>query len=158
MDGSMDNIDVKIRINGKEYESSVEPRLLLVHFIRDNASLTGTHIGCDTSDCGACTVLMDGKPVKSCTLFAFQANGHDITTIEGVSGKGIELQDAFVKDNGLQCGFCTPGMILEAKYLLETNPNADEKEIREGLNGNLCRCTGYAGIIKAIKRVQKDKK
>ncbi len=149
----------KIKINGKDYSATVESRQLLVHFIRDSAGLTGTHIGCDTSNCGACTVLLDGEPVKSCTVLSVQADGHEITTIEGLSKAGSmdPMQKAFVEENGLQCGFCTPGMIMEANYILKKNPNATEAEIKKGLDGNLCRCTGYAGILKAIRKVQKKK-
>ena len=150
----------KIKINGKDYSATVEPRQLLVHFIRDSAGLTGTHIGCDTSNCGACTVLLDGKPVKSCTVLSVQADGHEITTIEGLSKDGSmdPMQKAFIEDNGLQCGFCTPGMIMEANYIVKKNPHATEAEIRKGLDGNLCRCTGYVGILKAIRSVQEKKK
>lgn len=131
----------------------MEPRLLLVHFIRENLSLTGTHIGCDTSNCGACTVLLDGRSVKSCTLLAVQANGKNIVTIEGMA-KGAELhplQEGFKEEHGLQCGFCTPGMIMRAADLLAHNPNPTEDEIRWGISGNLCRCTGYNNIVKAVQ-------
>ncbi|MCL5102254.1 MAG: (2Fe-2S)-binding protein [Candidatus Marsarchaeota archaeon] len=152
----MEAMNVKITINGKEHSAKVETRQLLVHFIRESAGLTGTHVGCDTSNCGACTVLLDGKPVKSCTVLSAQANGKEVTTIEGLGSiKGMDkLQKAFIKHDGLQCGFCTPGMIMEAHYLLKKNPNASEEEIRSGIDGNLCRCTGYVGIIEAIKSVQ----
>jgi carbon-monoxide dehydrogenase small subunit len=149
-------IDVGIRVNGKEYRSSVEPRLLLVHFLRDTLGLTGTHIGCETSICGACTVLLDGKAVKSCTLLAVQANGSEITTIEGLSatahGNGglHPVQEAFWEKHGLQCGFCTPGMILASVALLESNPSPSESEIRGAISGNLCRCTGYQHIVDAV--------
>ena len=146
-------LKVSTTINGKSREDEVEPRLLLVHYIRDVAGLTGTHVGCDTSQCGACTILVDGKAVKSCTMFAVQAEGRQIQTIEGVATDGQlhPLQQAFWDEHGLQCGYCTPGFIMAAKYLLETNPNPTEDEIRKGLEGNLCRCTGYVNIVKAVK-------
>ncbi|MGH9341834.1 MAG: (2Fe-2S)-binding protein [Acidobacteriota bacterium] len=144
---------VACTINGRKYEKEVDPRLLLVHFIRDELDLTGTNIGCETSLCGACTVLIDGKSVKSCTQFTVQADGSSITTIEGLSsnGKLHPLQEAFWEKHGLQCGYCTPGMILAAVDLLENNPNPSEKEIRHGLKGNLCRCTGYQNIVRAVQ-------
>ena len=144
---------VRVKVNGTSREAEVEPRLLLVHFIRDVLGLTGTHVGCDTTNCGACTVLLDGKPVKSCTVFAVQADGQEIRTIEGVAdnGKLHPLQEGFREEHGLQCGFCTPGMILAAKALLERNPHPTEQEIRWGISGNLCRCTGYQNIIKAVQ-------
>src|SRR2546428_6233864 len=145
---------VSLTINGKQREDEVEPRLLLVHYLRDVAGLTGTHIGCDTSQCGACTVLMDGKAVKSCTLFAVQADGHEVKTIEGMAatdGTLHPIQQAFWDEHGLQCGFCTPGFIMAAAYLLEQNPNPSDEEIRKGLEGNLCRCTGYVNIIKSVQ-------
>ena len=148
---------VAVSINGTRYEHEVEPRLLLVHYIREQAGLTGTHIGCDTSNCGACTVELDGHSVKSCTMFAVQADGAEITTIEGLA-KGSQLhslQQAFWDEHGLQCGFCTPGMIMAAKQLLERNPNPTEQEIRLGLEGNLCRCTGYHNIVKAVQSASK---
>jgi carbon-monoxide dehydrogenase small subunit len=131
----------------------VEARLLLVHFIRENLSLTGTHIGCDTTSCGACTVLMDGRAVKSCTIFAVQANGKSIETVEGVATNGTlhPLQEGFWEKHGLQCGYCTPGMIMTAKYLLSKNADPSEDEIRHAISGNLCRCTGYNNIVKAIQ-------
>ena len=144
---------ITVTINGETHSAEVEPRLLLVHFIRENLSLTGTHIGCDTSNCGACTVLLDGRSVKSCTLLAVQANGKNIVTIEGMA-KGAELhplQEGFKEEHGLQCGFCTPGMIMRAADLLAHNPNPTEDEIRWGISGNLCRCTGYNNIVKAIR-------
>jgi len=144
---------VSTTINGRGRQDDVEARLLLVHYIRDVAGLTGTHVGCDTSQCGACTVLIDGQAVKSCTLFAVQAEGRDIMTIEGLA-KGDQLhpiQQAFWDEHGLQCGYCTPGFIMAAKYLLDTNPTPTDDEIRKGLEGNLCRCTGYVNIIKAVK-------
>jgi len=149
---------VSVTINGKQREDEVEARLLLVHYIRDVAGLTGTHIGCDTSQCGACTVDMDGKAVKSCTLFAVQADGHQIKTIEGMAaadGTLHPIQQAFWDEHGLQCGYCTPGFIMAAAYLLEQNPNPTEDEIRKGLEGNLCRCTGYVNIIKAVQTAAK---
>jgi len=145
---------VTMKVNGAEVEGLVEPRTLLVHFIRDNLSLTGTHIGCDTSHCGACTVDLDGKSVKSCTVFAVQANGADIRTIEGMAapdGTLHALQEGFREMHGLQCGFCTPGMILRAHRLLQENPSPSEEEIRMGISGNFCRCTGYQNIVKAIQ-------
>jgi len=144
---------VRVKVNGTSREAEVEPRLLLVHFIRDILGLTGTHVGCDTTNCGACTVLLDGKPVKSCTVFAVQADGQEIRTIEGVAdnGKLHPLQEGFREEHGLQCGFCTPGMILAAKALLERNPHPTEQEIRWGISGNLCRCTGYQNIVKAVQ-------
>ena len=144
---------VRVKVNGTSREAEVEPRLLLVHFIRDVLGLTGTHVGCDTTNCGACTVLLDGKPVKSCTVFAVQADGQEIRTIEGVAdnGKLHPLQEGFREEHGLQCGFCTPGMILTAKAILERNPHPTEQEIRWGISGNLCRCTGYQNIIKAVQ-------
>jgi carbon-monoxide dehydrogenase small subunit len=144
---------VHVKVNGRDHEAEIEPRLLLVHFIREVLMLTGTHIGCDTTSCGACTVLLDGKPVKSCTIFAVQADGREIRTIEGVAdnGKLHPLQEGFKEKHGLQCGFCTPGMILTASALLEKNPHPSEQEIRWGISGNLCRCTGYQNIVKAVQ-------
>jgi carbon-monoxide dehydrogenase small subunit len=144
---------VSVTINGKRREDEVEPRLLLVHYLRDVVGLTGTHIGCDTSQCGACTVHVDGRAVKSCTLFAVQADGHEVKTIEGLAGPdGLHpIQQAFWDEHGLQCGFCTPGFIMAAAYLLEQNPHPTDEEIRKGLEGNLCRCTGYVNIVKAVQ-------
>jgi carbon-monoxide dehydrogenase small subunit len=144
---------VRVRVNGTLYERQVEPRLLLVHFLRDVLGLTGTHIGCDTSQCGACTIHFDGQAVKSCTMLAVQADGHEITTIEGLARDGElhPLQQAFWDNHGLQCGFCTPGFIMAAAELLQRNPNPTEEEIRHGLEGNLCRCTGYQNIVKAVQ-------
>ena len=144
---------VRITINGKLYESNVEPRLLLTHFIRDVAGLTGTHVGCETSICGACTILANGLAVKSCTMFAVQADGSDVVTIEGMArdGKLHPLQQAFWEEHGLQCGYCTPGMIMCAHQLLARNSTPAESEIREPLDGNLCRCTGYQNIVKAVQ-------
>jgi carbon-monoxide dehydrogenase small subunit len=146
-------VRISINVNGEVREADVEPRLLLVHFLRDNLGLTGTHWACDTSNCGACTVHLDGEPVKSCTVLAVRANGHEVTTIEGI-WSGTELtpmQEGFYREHGLQCGFCTPGMILTATAFLERNPGPTEAEIREAISGNLCRCTGYANIIKAVQ-------
>jgi carbon-monoxide dehydrogenase small subunit len=145
--------NVTITINGTEYSSDVEPRLLLTHFIRENASLTGTHMGCDTTSCGACTVLIDGVPIKSCTMFTVQANGKKITTVEGLA-QGATLhpmQEAFREKHGLQCGFCTPGMMLTSIAFLGKNPNPSEEEIRWAISGNLCRCTGYLNIVEAVQ-------
>jgi carbon-monoxide dehydrogenase small subunit len=144
---------VTITINGTAHTHEVEPRLLLVHFLRDLAGLTGTNVGCDTSQCGSCTVILDGKTVKSCTVLAVQADGAAVTTIEGLAhdGKLHPVQQSFWEKHGLQCGFCTPGMIMRAVDLLEHNPHPSEAEIREGLEGNLCRCTGYENIVQAIR-------
>lgn len=144
---------VTVTINGQQHTADVEPRLLLVHFIRDVVRATGTHIGCDTTSCGACTVNLDGRVVKSCTLFAVQANGKSVTTVEGLAqgGKLHPIQEGFKECHGLQCGFCTPGMMLAALGLLERNPNPTEEEIRWGISGNLCRCTGYHNIVKAVQ-------
>jgi carbon-monoxide dehydrogenase small subunit len=162
---------VTVTVNGARQTHQVEPRLLLVHYLRETLSLTGTHVGCDTSQCGACTVLLDGAAVKSCSLFAVQADGRSITTIEGLAAEGDgsagaragaagggigggrmhAMQEAFWQEHGLQCGFCTPGMILSACEILERNPRASEGEIRAGLEGNLCRCTGYHNIVKAVQ-------
>jgi aerobic-type carbon monoxide dehydrogenase small subunit (CoxS/CutS family) len=145
---------IRVTINGEVYEQEVEARKLLVHFIRDVVDLTGTHVGCDTGNCGACTVLMDGKTVKSCMLLAIQADGSTITTVEGLAGDDGELtplQQAFSTSHALQCGYCTPGMLLSATYLLEQNPHPSEEEIRRGIQGNICRCTGYVNIVEAIR-------
>jgi carbon-monoxide dehydrogenase small subunit len=144
---------ISLTINGKPYADEVEPRLLLIHYLREVIGLTGPHIGCETSTCGACTVLLDGKAIKSCTLFAVQADGRQVLTIEGLAanGKLDPLQEAFWNEHGLQCGFCTPGMILTAKQLLADNPSPTEEEIRKGLEGNVCRCTGYQHIVNAVK-------
>ena len=146
-------VQVKLTLNGAEREAVVEPRLLLVHFIRETIGLTGTHIGCDTSHCGACTVLLDGRPVKSCTMFAVQANGREIRTVEGLAegGKLHPIQQAFTEEHGLQCGFCTPGMMMTGVAFLEDNPDPSEAEIRRAISGNLCRCTGYVNIVKAYQ-------
>lgn len=144
---------VKITINGRASEALVEPRTLLVHFIRESAGLTGTHVGCDTSNCGACTVILNGKTVKSCTMFAVQANSAEITTVEGLmkDGQLHPLQEGFKQEHGLQCGFCTPGMLMSALALLQKNPKPTESDIRWGISGNLCRCTGYQNIVKAVQ-------
>ncbi len=141
-----------VNLNGETRAAEVEPRLLLVHFLRQTLGLTGTHLGCDTTSCGACTVLLDGVPVKSCTLFAVQADGREVTTVEGLQ-KGAELhpiQEAFREEHGLQCGFCTPGMMLTATALLKENPDPTDEEIRWALSGNICRCTGYQNIVNAV--------
>ena len=148
---------ITVTINGEARNAEVEDRLLLVHLIRDNCALTGTHIGCDTTHCGACTVLLDGTAVKSCTVFAVQANGRDVTTIEGMEGEALHpLQEGFMEEHGLQCGFCTPGMIMSSVDLLNRNPDPTEKEIRDWLEGNLCRCTGYHNIVKAVQTAAKN--
>jgi aerobic carbon-monoxide dehydrogenase small subunit len=150
----MTKTQVRMSVNGRAVEALVEPRTLLVHFFREQLNLTGAHIGCDTTHCGACTVDLDGKSVKSCTMFAVQADGASITTIEGMAnadGSLHALQDGFRMEHGLQCGFCTPGMIMRAHRLLKENPNPSEEEIRFGISGNLCRCTGYQNIVKAIQ-------
>ena len=149
----MNTVNVTVTVNGAERSAQVEPRTLLVHYLRDSLRLTGTHIGCDTSNCGACTVMMDGRIVKSCTLFAVQANGKTLKTVEGLATNGAlhPLQEGFKEHHGLQCGFCTPGMLLAALGLLEKNPKPSEEEIRWGISGNLCRCTGYQNIVKAIQ-------
>lgn len=145
--------EITININGEAVTAEVEPRLLLVHFIREVAQKTGTHIGCDTSNCGACTVLLDNKSIKSCTMLAIQADGREISTVEGLAPEGEfhPLQEGFKENHGLHCGFCTPGMLMRAKELLEENPNPTEEEIRWGISGNLCRCTGYNNIVKSIQ-------
>ena len=144
---------ISITVNGRARAAEVEPRLLLVHFLRDVAGLTGTHVGCDTSHCGACTVALDGRAVKSCTVLAVQADGHSVDTIEGLADGATlhPVQRAFSENHGLQCGYCTPGFVMATKSLLERNPRPDEAEIKEGLCGNLCRCTGYVNIIKAVQ-------
>ena len=144
---------IKVTVNGEVKEADVEARTLLVHFIRENLNLTGTHIGCDTTSCGACTVHLDGRPVKSCTMFAVQADGGQVRTVEGLAqnGKLHPIQEGFHQMHGLQCGFCTPGMMMTAVALLEQNPNPSEDEIRWGISGNLCRCTGYVNIVKAVQ-------
>ncbi len=145
-------VRVRVNVNGEARESEVEPRLLLVHYLREVLGLTGSHVGCDTSNCGACTCLLNGESVKSCTVLAVQADGAEVTTIEGMSQNGElhPLQEAFWKNHGLQCGYCTPGMIMAAADLLKRNPNPSEEEVRHGLEGNLCRCTGYHNIVKSV--------
>jgi carbon-monoxide dehydrogenase small subunit len=145
---------MSVTVNGKRRQADVEPRLLLVHFLREHLRLTGTHVGCDTTQCGACTVLVDGRSAKACTMFAVQADDSEITTIEGLAADGQlhPLQEAFWEEHGLQCGFCTPGMIMTAVTLLADNPAPSERDIREGISGNFCRCTGYQHIVNAIQR------
>ena len=159
------SVPIQVRVNGKAYEGEVEPRLLLVHYLRDVLGLTGTHVGCETSICGACTVLLDGKAVKSCTLLAVQASGSEITTIEGLSalgpanGNGLHpVQEGFWEKHGLQCGYCTPGMILASVELLQKNPSPTQTEIRHAISGNLCRCTGYQNIVRAVEYAAKKMK
>jgi carbon-monoxide dehydrogenase small subunit len=149
----MTRVAIKVNVNGVERAAEVEPRLLLVHFLRENLRLTGTHIGCDTSHCGACTVVMDGRAVKSCTTFAVQADGRNIMTVEGLEqdGKLHPLQDGFYQEHGLQCGFCTPGMLMTGYAFLGENQNPTDDEIRHAISGNLCRCTGYVNIVKAYQ-------
>jgi carbon-monoxide dehydrogenase small subunit len=150
-------MNITLNINGKQYSHDVEPRMLLVHYLREVVGLTGPHVGCETSLCGACTIEVNGKAVKSCTMFAVQANGANILTIEGLAtdGKLHKMQEAFWNEHGLQCGFCTPGMIIASKQILERNPNPTEEEIRHGLEGNVCRCTGYQHIVNAVKAAAK---
>ena len=145
--------EISITVNGTQHTSDVEPRQLLVEYIRDTLNLTGTHVGCDTSGCGACTVILNGSAVKSCTIFAVQADGGEVTTVEGLASNGDlhPVQEGFWEMHGLQCGFCTPGMIMSSVDLLEKNPNPSEEEIRSGLSGNFCRCTGYHNIVKAVQ-------
>ena len=146
-------MQITVTVNGTSYARDVEPRLLLVHFLRNELGLTGTHWGCDTSNCGVCVVLMDGEPVKSCTVLAAMASGHEITTVEGLERDGQldPVQQGFMEEHGLQCGFCTPGMMLTARALLNRNPNPSNEEIREAISGQICRCTGYLNIVKAIR-------
>ena len=148
---------ISINVNGVDHHDEVEPRLLLVHYLRDLLGLTGTHVGCETSICGACTVLLDGQAVKSCTMFAVQANGTNITTIEGLATNGNlhPVQEGFWEKHGLQCGYCTPGMIIAATQLIDRNPDPSRDEIRHGLEGNLCRCTGYQHIVEAVEYAAK---
>jgi carbon-monoxide dehydrogenase small subunit len=149
---------ISVTINGKSYKHDVEPRLLLVHYLREVAGLTGTHIGCETSLCGACTVEVNGRAIKSCAMFAVQADGASILTVEGLAdaaGKLHRIQEGFWNEHGLQCGFCTPGMLMVSKQILDRNPAPTETEIREGLDGNLCRCTGYQHIVKAVQAAAK---
>jgi carbon-monoxide dehydrogenase small subunit len=149
----MGHHQIHVEINGAEKTAEVESRLLLVHFLRETLSMTGTHIGCDTTHCGACTVLLDGEPVKSCTVLAVQADGRKVTTVEGLETNGQlhPIQDGFWQEHGLQCGFCTPGMMLTGYALLQRNAHPDEGEIRQAISGNLCRCTGYVNIVKAVQ-------
>jgi aerobic carbon-monoxide dehydrogenase small subunit len=145
--------EITVTVNGQPRTAEVEPRLLLVHFLRGQLGLTGTHVGCDTTSCGACTVLLDGLPIKSCTYFAVQANGREVTTVEGLASNGQlhPIQQGFREEHGLQCGFCTPGMMLVSKALLEENPDPTDEQIRWAISGNLCRCTGYQNIVKAVQ-------
>jgi carbon-monoxide dehydrogenase small subunit len=144
---------IHVTINGKPHEADVESRLLFVHLLRENLNMTGTHIGCDTTSCGACTVIFNGKPVKSCTVLAVQADGAEVRTVEGLAqnGKLSPVQEGFHEKHGLQCGFCTPGMLMTSTALLEQNPHPSEDDIRHGISGNLCRCTGYMNIVKAVQ-------
>lgn len=146
-------MEITVTVNGQPYTRDVEPRLLLVHFLRDELGLTGTHWGCDTSNCGACAVLMDGMPVKSCTVLAVMADRHEIRTVEGLeTSAGLDpVQEGFRAEHGLQCGFCTPGMMMTARWLLDRNPTPSEEEIREALSGQLCRCTGYENIVRSVR-------
>jgi len=145
--------EITVTVNGQEYHSEVEPRMLLVHYLREMLDLTGTHIGCDTSQCGACTVLLNGESVKACTVLAVQADGYEVTTIEGLAPEGSlhPIQEGFWEKHGLQCGFCTPGMIMASYNLLKNNPRPTEEEIRTALKGNICRCTGYQNIVSAVQ-------
>jgi carbon-monoxide dehydrogenase small subunit len=149
---------IEVTVNGQARTAEVEPRLLLAHFLRNQLRMTGTHIGCDTTSCGACTVLLDGVPVKSCTVFAVQADGRELTTVEGLRQDGAlhPIQEAFKEEHGLQCGFCTPGMMLTSAALLADNPQPTEEEIRWALSGNICRCTGYQNIVNAVQRAAND--
>ena len=151
-------VTVRVRVNGAAREASVEPRTLLVELLRENLNLTGTHIGCDTTYCGACTVLLNGRTVKSCTMFAPMADGGEITTVEGLASNGTlhPVQEAFAECHGLQCGFCTPGLLLSTLHLLEKNPKPTDKEIRKAIAGNTCRCTGYQNILKAIRTAAEE--
>ena len=148
-----ENITLTVAVNGVKYEAEVEPRLLLVYFLREHLGLTGTHVGCDTSQCGACTIQLNGRAVKSCTILAVQANGAEITTVEGLARAGAlhPVQEGFREKHGLQCGYCTPGMIMTAVHLLQTNPDPTDDEIKHALEGNLCRCTGYVNIVESVK-------
>jgi aerobic carbon-monoxide dehydrogenase small subunit len=146
-------VPIRVTVNGTPRQAEVEPRLLLVHYLREHLGLTGTHVGCDTSQCGACTVVMNGRAVKACTILAVQAQGAEITTIEGMSqdGRLHPVQEGFHREHGLQCGFCTPGMVMISAYLLQTNPNPTDDEIKHALEGNICRCTGYVNIVKSVR-------
>ncbi|MGZ7032287.1 MAG: (2Fe-2S)-binding protein [Thermoanaerobaculia bacterium] len=150
---------IKVKINGKDHEAAIEPRMLLVHFIRDVLLMTGTHIGCETTSCGACTILFDGRPIKSCTMFAVMADGHELMTVEGLEkdGKLDPIQDGFYQQHGLQCGFCTPGMLMTGYALLKNNPSPSEADVRLAISGNLCRCTGYVNIVKSIQHASGQK-
>jgi carbon-monoxide dehydrogenase small subunit len=150
-------VPIRVTVNGRVQEAEVEPRLLLVHFLRENLGITGTHIGCDTSQCGACTITLNGSSAKSCTVFAVQADGAEVMTIEGLAPEGglHPLQEGFWEEHGLQCGYCTPGMIMSGVNLLKNNPDPSEQEIREGISGNFCRCTGYQHIVNAIQYAAK---
>jgi aerobic carbon-monoxide dehydrogenase small subunit len=154
-----ERIPITVTVNGVKREAKVEPRLLLVHFIREDLGLTGTHVGCDTSNCSACAVLMDGKVVKACTVLTVQADGRDILTVEGLSkgGKLHPVQEAFLAKHGLQCGFCTPGMLMSAYALLREKRHPTEEEIRKGISGNICRCTGYAQIVESVQKASRSK-
>jgi aerobic carbon-monoxide dehydrogenase small subunit len=149
--------EIRVKVNGTEHKAQVESRLLLVHLLRETLSMTGTHIGCDTTHCGACTVLLDGVPVKSCTVLAAQADGREVMTVEGLEqgGKLHPIQEGFRQEHGLQCGYCTPGMLMTGYALLQSNPDPGEAEIREAISGNLCRCTGYVNIIKSVQHAAK---
>ncbi len=149
----MSTVPINVTVNGEAHAAEVEPRLLLVHFIRETLGLTGTHIGCDTTHCGACTVHLDGRPVKSCTVFAVQANGRAVNTVEGLEQDGAlhPIQEAFTEEHGLQCGFCTPGMMMTGVAFLQDNPDPSDDEIRTAISGNLCRCTGYVNIVKSYQ-------
>jgi len=151
-------MQITVKVNGADRSADVEPRLLLAHLIREEFGLTGTHVGCDTTSCGACTVLLDGQPVKSCTVFGVQADGREVTTVEGLfqDGQLHAIQAAFKQEHGLQCGFCTPGMMLTGSALLAENPSPSEDEVRWAISGNICRCTGYMNIVKAIQAAGKD--
>jgi len=146
-------MEITVKVNGADRSADIEPRMLLAHLIREEFGLTGTHVGCDTTSCGACTVLLDGRPIKSCTMFGVQADGREVTTVEGLEqdGKLHAIQEGFWQEHGLQCGFCTPGMMLTAKALLAANPNPSDHEIREAISGQICRCTGYSNIVKAVR-------
>ena len=150
---SENTVAVRMSVNGELHEARVEPRLLLVHFLRETLGLTGTHIGCDTTSCGACTVILDGRPIKSCTIFAVQADGREVRTVEGLEQNGTlhPIQQALWDEHGLQCGFCTPGMMMTGVALLESNSSPSEAEIRRAISGNLCRCTGYVNIVKSVQ-------
>ena len=149
----MTKANVTVKVNGQGREAEVEPRLLLVHFLRENLGLTGAHVGCETTNCGACTVLLDGVPVKSCTVLAVQADGREVTTVEGLAKGGVldPVQQAFISKHGMQCGFCTPGMLVSAYALLEEDPDPTEEEVRAAISGNICRCTGYGKIVDSVK-------